>query len=125
MSTVGEGIKRKAWSFFSGSQFSFGPGAVTQLAGVIRRRQSRRVLIVSDGVLERNGLVGLVKEVVDTTEADCKLFCEGEPEPSSKLVDKLREEAKEYRPDLWIALGGGSNMDLAKAEATRMSSKQV
>ncbi|MDB4639312.1 iron-containing alcohol dehydrogenase [bacterium] len=111
-------FKRTTWSFFSGSQFTFGPGSVGSLAGVIERRQAKRVFVISDRVLESTGLVSHVVAAIAQTQATSKRFLDGEVEPSTDLIATVADQATEFRPDLFVALGGGSNMDLAKAVAS-------
>ena len=47
-----------------------------------------------------------------------RVFAGGEPEPSLRVAEKCIGEAREFRPDGVVGLGGGSNMDLAKMTAT-------
>src|SRR5262249_23811220 len=42
----------------------------------------------------------------------------GEPEPSFRAVEVCLAQARQFQPDGLLALGGGSNMDLAKVAAT-------
>lgn len=114
-------LKRTTWNLFSGAQLTFGPGAVKTLSGVILRRKSQRVLVISDRGLEEIGLVAHVLAAIKQTEAAVTLFLDGEVEPSTDTVAKVVDSAAEFRPDLFIALGGGSNMDLAKAAAAAFS----
>ena len=44
----------------------------------------------------------------------CKIFSEVEPDPSIETVKKGAQMMKEFKPDVIIALGGGSAMDAAK-----------
>ncbi len=114
-------FKRSTWSLFSGSQITFGPGAVKSLAGVIKRHQAKRVLVISDRVLEATGLVSKVETVIKQTDVLSTLFLDGEVEPSTKAVTSVAKLAANFGPDLFVALGGGSNMDLAKAAAAAYS----
>lgn len=44
----------------------------------------------------------------------CEIFSEVEPDPSIETVQKGADMMKEFKPDVIIALGGGSAMDAAK-----------
>ena len=48
---------RQSWNFCTAGQLTFGPGAVSQLGDICRRRQWSRVLVVADPVLSAAGLV--------------------------------------------------------------------
>ena len=108
-------MKRTTWNFFSGTQLTFGPGAVGTLAALIGRRSSKRVLLVTDQVLVDAGVVAFAEAAIGQTSATVEVFTGGEIEPSTTTVDTLVDIAKAFTPDLFVAVGGGSNMDLAKA----------
>ncbi|MEM1228813.1 MAG: iron-containing alcohol dehydrogenase [Planctomycetota bacterium] len=110
-----EAPKRTTWNFFSGSQLTFGPGAIRTLAGIIDRRRASRILVVSDTVLVDAGIVAQVQDAAQPSAAELKLFAEGEVEPSTATVESVADVAREFKPDVVVAVGGGSNMDLSKA----------
>ncbi|MDG2221179.1 MAG: iron-containing alcohol dehydrogenase [Rubripirellula sp.] len=114
---LSDALDRTDWSFYSGSQLTFGPGAIRALQSVINRRKLKRVLVVTDTVLSEAGIVAQAENVLAKTSADWTLFTEGEVEPSTSTVARVAELANSFQPDLFVAIGGGSNMDLAKAAA--------
>jgi alcohol dehydrogenase class IV len=75
------------------------------------------VLVITDPILERVGLVGRVVEPLRAAGMTVEVFAGGEPEPSFACADAAIEAARRFRPDGIVALGGGSNMDLAKITA--------
>jgi alcohol dehydrogenase class IV len=109
---------RETWSFHSAGQLLFGRNAARQLGEVVERLGARRVLIVSDPVLAKTGLVERTRSVIKAT---AELFTGGEPEPSFRAAALCIETARQFRPDVLLGLGGGSNMDLAKMTATILS----
>ena len=123
MNNLSDSLKRTTWNFFSGSQLTFGPGAIGTLTGVLRREQSQRVLVVSDQVLCEAGIVTQAEVAIQQSNSKMEIFRDGEIEPSTETVEKLIEVATEFKPDLFVAIGGGSNMDLAKAAAAAFSSQ--
>jgi alcohol dehydrogenase class IV len=108
-------LKRTTWNHFSGTQLTFGPDAVTALAGVVKHHSVQRVFVVTDKVLDEAGAVRQLRKVVDQTSAELHVFTDGEVEPSTDAVEHTASIAREFKPDLLVGLGGGSNMDLAKA----------
>lgn len=60
-----------------------------------------------------------VKKILD---AEFEVFTGGEIEPSTETVAQCAEIAREYGPDTTVAIGGGSNMDLAKLTCATVSS---
>ena len=123
MNNLADSLKRTTWNFFSGSQLTFGPGAIGTLAGVLRRGKSERVLVVSDQVLCGAGIVAQAEVAIQQTSSTMEIFRDGEIEPSIETVGKLIGVANEFQPDLFVAIGGGSNMDLAKAAAAAFSNQ--
>lgn len=108
---------RTTWTFASAGQTIFGSGAVSQLGEVVGRAGLTRVLIVTDPVLVKTGLVDAVRLPLESKVA-LDVFAGGEPEPSLEAADRAIAHARDFRPDGLIGLGGGSNMDLAKIAAT-------
>ena len=108
---------RETWTFHTAGQIIFGPGAVRQIGDVARRLKLNRLLIVTDGALERAGVVGAVVEPLAAAGIACEVFPGGEPEPSLAVAACCAAAAREIKPDGLVGLGGGSNMDLAKITA--------
>jgi alcohol dehydrogenase class IV len=109
---------RTTWTFHTAGQFLFGRGAASQLGEVARRLGARRVLVVTDPVLLKAGLIDAVHAPLSEEGVAVELFSEGEPEPSLRAADQCIATARRVRPDALLGLGGGSNMDLAKITAT-------
>lgn len=108
---------RQTWSFHSAGQILFGPGAVDQLGEQCARRRLRRVLVVTDRHLEAAGTAAAVQQALQAARISVSLFTGGEPEPSFAAAEAALAAAHAFQPDGVLGLGGGSNMDLAKAAA--------
>ena len=108
---------REQWTFASAGQLIFGPHAVGQVGRMARRLGLSRPLIVSDKVLVELGLVERVCQSLEDAGIHGFLFDGGEPEPSTKTVYACVETACAHEHDSLVAVGGGSNIDTAKAAA--------
>ncbi len=113
---------RTTWTFNSAGQLLFGRDAVLQLgevAGRLGAGQPRagRALVVTDPVLIQAGLLEKVRQPLGKAGLTVEVFGDGEPEPSMGAAEKSIALAKQFRPDVIVGLGGGSNMDLAKITA--------
>lgn len=75
-----------------------------------------RAFIVTDPGMVSLGYVDKILYYLRKREnhVHCEIFSEVEPDPSVETVMKGAEMMKEFRPDVIIALGGGSAMDAAK-----------
>ncbi|MGE0976342.1 bifunctional acetaldehyde-CoA/alcohol dehydrogenase [Bacillus cereus] len=75
-----------------------------------------RAFIVTDSGMVEHGYVDTVAHYLNKNANDVKVevFFEVEPDPSDETVFKGAEMMKSFKPDVIIALGGGSAMDAAK-----------
>lgn len=105
---------RTTWNFHSAGQLTFGDGAVRSLGEMVARRRWRRILIVTDPVLVRVGVLDAVRQPLVAAGCEVDVFDGGEPEPSLAAAIRSIEQARSFGPDAILGLGGGSNMDLAK-----------
>ena len=109
------------WTFHSAGEIIFGCGALERLGPLVVRHGAQRVMVVTDSTLES---VGVAKKVLDSLESHfsgVEMFAGGISEPSLQLADKCFSLAKAVRPEILIGVGGGSNMDLAKVTALRLT----
>lgn len=112
---------RETWMFHSAGQLVFGRNAVRQLGQVAEWVNATRILIVTDPVLQKAGLLDEVTGPLSYSRVTVHVFPGGEPEPSFRAVDACLAAAHEFQPDAVLGLGGGSNMDLAKITAAVLS----
>ncbi len=89
----------------------FGEDALESLEGM----KGRRALVVTDKTIRGLGFVDTVIKHLKKAGMETKVFDEVEPEPSIENVMKGVEIAREFSPDWFVGLGGGSCMDAAKA----------
>lgn len=108
---------RHFWNFYSAGRLVFGSGSVARLPLLLKPWQARRVLVITDRILEQVGIVGQVVDPLRGAGIDVVVFNEGEAEPSCAIADKAIAAARTAQADVLIGLGGGSNMDLAKITA--------
>ena len=75
---------------------------------------AKRAFIVTDGYLFNNGYVDEVTRVLKSYGMEVEIFFEVEADPTLSVVRKGAEQMNSFKPDVIIALGGGSPMDAAK-----------
>src|SRR5262245_35027366 len=109
---------RTVWTFHSAGQLVFGREAVRQLGEIAGRLGLMRVLVVTDPILTKAGLADRVRQPLTDAGVTVDVFDGGEPEPSMRATEACVAQARQFRPDGLLALGGGSNMDCAKVAAT-------
>ena len=112
---------RQTWTFHSAGQIVFGPGSTAQLGAVARRLGIGRALVVTDANLVRAGLAERVRRPLVEAGVAVDVFDGGQPEPALAIVEACRARAASFECDGLVALGGGSNMDLAKIAAVLLA----
>jgi len=87
-------------------------------SGVIRKLEElggKRLFLVTDPYFSKNGTAEKVAQAANC--ADVEIFDRVQPDPTVELAAEGTARLKAFGPDLLVALGGGSAMDLAKAMA--------
>ena len=74
----------------------------------------KRAFIVTDTFLYQNGYTKPVEEELDAMGITHTVFYNVAPDPTLACAREGAEEMAAFRPDLIIAVGGGSAMDAAK-----------
>ncbi|MDR0218608.1 MAG: bifunctional acetaldehyde-CoA/alcohol dehydrogenase [Enterobacteriaceae bacterium] len=74
----------------------------------------KRAFIVTDAFLFNNGYADQVISVLKSHHVETEVFFEVEADPTLSIVRKGAEQMRLFKPDVIIALGGGSPMDAAK-----------
>ena len=97
----------------------FGPGVFNELGKAVSQVGGCRVFVITDPVLESLGIVDRARQALNM---EFEVFTGGEIEPSTDTVARCAAITREYGPDTTIAIGGGSNMDLAKLTCAAVSS---
>ena len=108
-------MHRGHWNFYSGSQITFGPRGTSALRHIVERRSAKRVFLVTDKTLENAGVVAPAEAFIQHAGAELLVYNEAEVQPTTNAAALAAQAARDFRPDLFVAIGGGSNMDLAKA----------
>ena len=98
-----------------------GPGSIKQLPAFIRKKGIHHVLIVTDAVLHRIGLLNSLFAACDEAGLTYTLFDGAEPNPSIENIEDARKLYVENKCQAIIAFGGGSSMDCAKAAGARVA----
>lgn len=74
----------------------------------------RRAFIITDSTMEKLGHVQSVLNVLEDMGMQFRIFSEVQPDPDLATARRALEMVNDFKPDMFIALGGGSPMDAAK-----------
>lgn len=97
--------------FFCGTRICAGAGAVSVLGTL----GAKRLFLVTDPYFMKDGTAKRLAETVNCREYE--IFDKVMPDPTVELAAEGTAKLRAFAPDLLVALGGGSAMDLAKAMA--------
>ena len=111
-----------SFTWFNPTRVVFGPGKLADLRSVVNEVAgdgARAFLVTGQHALRSTGVLQRVLDLLG--EDRTTLFDRVTPFPSPKLVDEALEACREASPDIVVAVGGGSPMDVAKAVAVLMA----
>jgi alcohol dehydrogenase len=92
----------------------YGPGRFAELGQRVAGLGVKRALVVSDPGIVAAGHAGRAIELLGAAGLATTLFDGVRENPSTIEVDACLAVAREFRPDVLVAVGGGSSMDCAK-----------
>src|SRR5262245_7403313 len=94
--------------------YKFGVGATEEVGDDIASLGLRRVLVVTDAGLVATGLSSRVTALIRDKNIEVGVYPEVSIEPTDVSVQAAIEFAQSFKPDGYVAIGGGSVMDTAK-----------
>lgn len=95
--------------------------SLDELGPMFRKKHIRRVLIVTDQGLVRAGVCTQLENALRQADIAYTIYADVVPNPTTLNVEHARKIYKESGAEAFIALGGGSAMDCAKAAACRIA----
>jgi alcohol dehydrogenase class IV len=91
-----------------------GPDAARRLCDSIAQFGLRRVLIVTDAILVKLGIVEPLRQALAAKGVDVAIHDGITPDPTYEVLQRGFEAARAHRADAILAVGGGSVIDAAK-----------
>lgn len=92
----------------------FGENSREVLPEEIKKRNFKKVFLVSDKSLVEAGVTKKIEKILEDEKIEYKLYDDVKPNPTIKNVTDGVEECKKSKADLIVAVGGGSSIDTAK-----------
>jgi len=104
-----------SYNFFVKTNLRFGLGAADALPEIIDGYGLKKVMIVYDGGVKAAGIAEKVVAQVGKSKAAYIIFDGVIPNPTNEVVEEAAKIAKAEQVDGFVAVGGGSSIDLTKA----------
>ena len=102
-------------NFYIPTKIVKGMGALEHICTEAKALKASKALIVTGKNLAKIGYANNIHDLLKSTGIEAEIFDEVMPDPTVKLVEKGTEIVKNGNFDVIIGLGGGSNIDAAKA----------
>lgn len=104
-----------ASEFFVRSNVVFGKDAVKELPKILEEYHAKNVMVVYDAGVKMAGISTKVLEEVEKANVKVTIFDGVIPNPTNEVVEEAAEIARKENIDVFVAVGGGSSIDLTKA----------
>lgn len=92
-----------------------GEGCSAQLGASVAAAEARKVMLVFDQGVAAAGLVGPLRENLMAAGLEVIDFSDVLPDPPLEVIEAGSALALQRQPDAFVAIGGGSSIDTAKA----------
>ena len=92
----------------------FGKGSRNELSDEIKKRDFKKVFLVSDKALVEAGVTKKIEEVLENANIPYVLYSDIKPNPTIKNVLDGVNACKKSGADVIVAVGGGSSIDTSK-----------
>lgn len=109
------------FNYFVHTDLTFGRNTISQLTQILAKYNPKVVMVVYDQGVKMAGLSDRILEILDKSAVKVVVYDQVLPNPSNELVESAAEIAKVQQVEVFIAIGGGSSIDLAKAVNIRMT----
>lgn len=104
-----------SYHFYVQSDITFGRNSIEQLPDILERHGAENVMVIYDEGVKIAGIAEKVLEQVNKLNSNVVIFDRVLPNPSNELVEEAADLAWETQVNAFVAVGGGSSIDLAKA----------
>lgn len=93
----------------------YGPGSLKELTKSVALMGIKKILLVSDPTLDKLGMVRKTADLFESAGVKVATFCDVHPNPIEEDVLKGAKTYKQENCEAFVAIGGGSPIDAAKA----------
>jgi alcohol dehydrogenase len=106
-----------SWQFASAGSVVFGRGSSAEIGAYAQRLGITRAIVVTDATLSRLGMVDRLTASLDRSGCKTTVYDGCMPEPPLECATEATQLALKAGANGVVALGGGSNIDIAKMVA--------
>lgn len=108
-------LPQKEYAFqMAASNIRFGPGCTKEVGMDFKNMKSKRVMIVTDNNVAKLDAMRQCIEGLDAEGIKYEVYQNARVEPKDTSIKEAVDFSKQYMPDAFLAVGGGSVIDTAK-----------
>ena len=97
------------------TQLFFGEGRTLEIAKILKEKGFKRItIVIGGGSIKTEGRLDSILKSFKEEKIEYILLEGVRPNPTKQLGDEFIKTIKEYKPELILAIGGGSVIDTAK-----------
>ena len=89
-----------------------GEGCIKSITEIIKKEKAEKILVFTDQGIRNAGLLDKLAHFLDESGAEYQVFDNLAAEPTYQDVERVIQEAEDYKGDLIVAIGGGSVMEV-------------
>lgn len=97
-----------------------GVDAIREIPHLLSGLNGKKPIVVTGPVLMQSGIPGRIIEILKNSQIQFEIYDNVGPNPKTNIVNSIQQLYIEKNCDSFIAIGGGSAMDAAKAAAARV-----
>lgn len=98
-----------------------GAGAINKIPELLSALEGKKPMLVTDPGLMNAGIAPKIIQILEQKNVEFSLFAQVEANPSVNTVNAIVAQYNKDGCDSFVAIGGGSAMDAAKAAAARIT----
>ncbi len=114
-----------AFEFFVKSDITFGRDSIKELPKIVKGYKAKKVMLVYDAGVKFAGIADTVLNSLKEADVQIVIFDKVIPNPTNEIVEEAAAIAKKEEVNAFVAVGGGSSIDLAKAINVLMTNQGV
>lgn len=110
-----------AYTFDLPTKIVIGEGCSAQLGEFVAKTKAKRVMCIFDKGVDAAGIVKPLIANMEAAGMEVMPFDGVLPDPPMEMIEACTAEALRVKPDAFVAVGGGSSIDTAKAVNANMT----
>ena len=104
----------REFTYYMPTRIRFGANVLRYVGDEVRNLGGKRALIITDEGVVKIGVIDRVVEYLKSANVTYEIFDRVRPNPTIASINEAKEAIEVYKPEVLVAVGGGSTIDTAK-----------